>query len=138
MVQLVRHRQTKGPVTDRLHLNHRATSRLYFPVSERADFYIIASLYPRIDGRGSGTKASYWLPMLLLFRRQEIADLMLSLCPRSSGKKETMFYFGFDEPGHVWLTRGAPKDKPLDVSSFTFRSRLSILKECLATNALGA
>ncbi len=29
MVQLVRHRQTKGPVTDRLHLNHRATSRLY-------------------------------------------------------------------------------------------------------------
>jgi hypothetical protein len=29
MVQLVRHRQTKEPVTDRLHLNHRATSRLY-------------------------------------------------------------------------------------------------------------
>jgi hypothetical protein len=29
MVWLVRHRQTKGPETDRLHLNHRATSRLY-------------------------------------------------------------------------------------------------------------
>jgi hypothetical protein len=29
MVRLVRHRQTKGPATDRLHLNHRATSRLY-------------------------------------------------------------------------------------------------------------
>ena len=28
-VQLVRHRQTKEPATDRLHLNHRATSRLY-------------------------------------------------------------------------------------------------------------
>jgi hypothetical protein len=28
-VQLVRHPQTKGRVTDRLHLNHRATSRLY-------------------------------------------------------------------------------------------------------------
>jgi hypothetical protein len=27
--ELVRHRQTKGPATDRLHLNHRATSRLY-------------------------------------------------------------------------------------------------------------
>ena len=26
---LVRHRQTKGPATDRLSLNHRATSRLY-------------------------------------------------------------------------------------------------------------
>jgi len=29
MAELVRHRQTKGPETDRLHLNHRATPRLY-------------------------------------------------------------------------------------------------------------
>ena len=29
MAELVRHRQTKGPATDRLDLNHRATSRLY-------------------------------------------------------------------------------------------------------------
>ncbi len=29
MVRLVRHRQTKGSETDRSHLNHRATSRLY-------------------------------------------------------------------------------------------------------------
>ena len=27
MAGLVRHRQTKGPATDRLHLNHRATSQ---------------------------------------------------------------------------------------------------------------
>jgi hypothetical protein len=29
MVRLMRHRQTKGPATDRPHLTHRATSRLY-------------------------------------------------------------------------------------------------------------
>jgi hypothetical protein len=28
-IELVRHRRTKGPETDRLSLNHRATSRLY-------------------------------------------------------------------------------------------------------------
>jgi len=28
-VQLVRHRHTKGPATDRLHLNYRATSLLH-------------------------------------------------------------------------------------------------------------
>ena len=33
MVQLVRHPQTKERDTDRLHLNHRATSRLY-PILE--------------------------------------------------------------------------------------------------------
>ena len=32
MVKLLRHRQTKGPATDRLNLNHRATSRLYKPM----------------------------------------------------------------------------------------------------------
>jgi hypothetical protein len=29
MAELVRHRQTKEPETDRLRLNHRATPRLY-------------------------------------------------------------------------------------------------------------
>jgi hypothetical protein len=29
MAELVRHRQTKGSATDRLHLNHRATPRLH-------------------------------------------------------------------------------------------------------------
>jgi hypothetical protein len=42
MVQLVRHRQTKGPATDRLHLNHRATSRLYL-FSARMGFPSLAT-----------------------------------------------------------------------------------------------
>lgn len=33
MAGLVRHRQPKGPETDRPRLNHRATPRLYFPAS---------------------------------------------------------------------------------------------------------
>ncbi len=35
MATLVRHRQTKEPVTDRRRLNHRATSRLYRSTSHR-------------------------------------------------------------------------------------------------------
>ena len=100
-----------------------------FPVSERADFFVLASLYPRIDGRGSGTKSSWWLPMLLLLRRKEIADLMSSLRTRS-GKVDSMFYFGFNKPDCVVLTRGAPEHR--DVSSLTFAARLPLLKEYLA------
>ena len=33
MAGLVRHRQPKGPATDRPRLNHRATPRLYFPAT---------------------------------------------------------------------------------------------------------
>ena len=35
MVRIVRHRQPKGPATDRPHLNHRATSRLYYVFRHR-------------------------------------------------------------------------------------------------------
>ncbi len=100
-----------------------------FPVSERADFFVLASLYPRIDGRGSGTKSSWWLPMLLLLRRKEIADLMSSLCTRK-GKVDSMFYFGFNKPDCVVLTRGAREHR--DVSSLTFAARLPLLEEYLA------
>ena len=43
MVALVRHRQTKGPATDRLDLRHRATSRLYSvrgPGTSRIESYV--------------------------------------------------------------------------------------------------
>ena len=36
MAGLVRHRQPKGPETDRPRLNHRATPRLYFPAAALA------------------------------------------------------------------------------------------------------
>ena len=38
---LVRHRQTKGPDTDRRHLNHRATSRLYTIAVTKIGFFVL-------------------------------------------------------------------------------------------------
>jgi hypothetical protein len=50
-VKLVRHRQTKEPATARLHLNHRATSRLYpfpllspFPLPEHRTVKVVCPL----------------------------------------------------------------------------------------------
>ena len=99
-----------------------------FPVSDRADFFVLATLYPNITGRGDGTKSSWWLPLLLLFRREEMNELISSLRTRP-GKVERMFYFGFDTPDRVVLTRGKPEHP--DFSSFTFAKRLPILKEYL-------
>jgi hypothetical protein len=66
--------------------------------------------------------------MLLLLRRDEMAELMSSLRTKS-GKADRMFYFGFNKPDCVMLTRGAPEHR--DVSSFTFAARLPILKKYL-------
>ena len=46
MVRLVRHPQTKGRETDRLHLNHRATSRLYHELTP-----ILRGLLPELVRR---------------------------------------------------------------------------------------
>ena len=46
MMELVRHRQTKEPETDRPHLNHRATSRLYRPSCRR--FWVVTQLKQRV------------------------------------------------------------------------------------------
>src|SRR6267154_3347253 len=43
MAELVRHRQTKGSATDRLHLNHRATPRLHHVESQ----YVRCLVKPR-------------------------------------------------------------------------------------------
>ena len=57
---LVRHRQTKGPATDRPNLNHRATSRLYltlFTLHEGTrSFFIVAALAEAKRLRFSGMR----------------------------------------------------------------------------------
>jgi nitrate/TMAO reductase-like tetraheme cytochrome c subunit len=47
MAGIVRHRQTKGPDTDRPSLNHRATSRLYAPVSACINCHGVVKLQTR-------------------------------------------------------------------------------------------
>jgi hypothetical protein len=71
--------------------------------------------------------------MLLLLKREETVRLMSSL-----QTSERMFYFGFDTPDRVVLTRGPSKDylkrsdlafpDGCDFSPFVFARRLEILK----------
>jgi hypothetical protein len=102
-----------------------------FAVAEQADFYILATLYPNITGRGGGAKSSWWLPLLLLFSRQEMAELISSLRTRR-GAVDRMFYFAFDDPpARIVQTRGAVQ--PRDVTSFNFSSRLEVLRQFLSS-----
>ncbi len=100
-----------------------------FPVPEQADFFVLAALYPNITGRGTGPKSKWWLPLLLLFRRDEMSEFLASLRTKS-GVPDRMFYFGFDSPDQVVLTRGAAEER--DFTDFTFSKRVVLLKECLS------
>ncbi len=62
MVWLVRHWQTKGPAMDRLHLNHRATSRLY-PTHNSPALCRPVRPFPALEAPDNQTSSS--LPPLL-------------------------------------------------------------------------
>jgi hypothetical protein len=96
-----------------------------FRIPPEADFVILASLYPNITGSGGGKRSSWWLPLMLVFRREEMATFISSLRTKS-GNPDTMFYFGFDSPTRVFQTRGAPEHR--DWSEFTFQHRLPLLR----------
>jgi hypothetical protein len=62
-VNLVRHRQTKEPGTDRGHLNHRATSRLYRLISYPG----VGELVGRFSG---GSSTCRFIRLALILARQ--------------------------------------------------------------------
>ena len=99
-----------------------------FEVGKAADFFVLASLYPNITGRGGGRKASWWLPLMLVFEREEMATFM-DLLQTRSGKRERMFYFGFDSPREVVLTRGRSEDR--DFTCHTLENRLALIRKFL-------
>jgi hypothetical protein len=99
-----------------------------FPVSDQADFFVLATLYPNVTGRGGGKRVSWWSPLMLVFQRSEMAELISSLRTRS-GKADRMFYFGFDSADHVVLTRGATEQR--DFTPYTFAHRSSLIRRFL-------
>ena len=50
-----------------------------FPVADQVDFFFLAALYPNVTGHGGGKRTSWWLPLMLVFERHEMADLIASL-----------------------------------------------------------
>jgi hypothetical protein len=96
-----------------------------FPVADRADFFILAALYPNLAESGGGKRNSWWLPLILVFERREMAELISSL-PTRAGKADRMFYFAFNSADHVVMTRGAAE--PRDFTSHTFSHRVALIR----------
>jgi len=107
--ELVRHRQTKGPATDRLHLNHRATSRLYT---------LAAILRVSADSGATWSKARLinaehelrHMPVESVFRTRE-GFLVLPCDAVTGGQGGTAVHISRDN-GHSWQDAGAGRPAP--------------------------
>lgn len=101
-----------------------------FVVPEQADFIILAALYPNVTGSGGGKRSSWWLPLILVFTREEMESLLASLRTRG-GKHEKMFAFGFSTAKEVFQIRGIQTGERVDQSAHVFNNQLPRLRRKL-------
>ena len=101
-----------------------------FVVPEQADFIMLAALYPSVTGSGGGKRSSWWLPLVLVFTREEMETLLASLRTRG-GKPEKMFDFGFSTPKKVFQIRGVQTGARVDQSAHVFKNQVSRLRRKL-------
>ena len=74
-----------------------------------ADYYILFGLYPdfTVDNK-IAAKKSFWSPLILCFRDEEMKALLDSVLTKKERKPDRFFYIAFDSPDQVYGTRGFP------------------------------
>jgi len=105
---LLRHRRTKGPATDRRHLNHRATSRLYTirPCEKNAFRRPLTA----VACSGTGFEI-----VLIRIRKSSCAPVKIGYCQHPTSDARTMMF----DPSHGMDTAHEfchPEAKPKSLS----------------------
>ena len=103
-----------------------------FPCPPQADFFALIALYPARDVQERRELGGWWTPLILLFTQGEMRRFLRSV-RTVAGKPDQMFGFGFDEPRHVYQTRGDRRRRGRDYSMHLLEQRVGMLRSSLAT-----
>jgi len=103
-----------------------------FPCPPQADFFALIALYPARDTQERRELGGWWVPQILLFTQIEMRRF-LTRVRTVSGQTDRMFGFGFDEPRHVYQTRGDRYRRGRDYSTYVLERRLGVLRTFLRT-----
>ena len=101
-----------------------------FPCPPQADFFTLIALYPARDTQERRELGGWWAPQILLFTQREMRLFMRSV-RTVKGKPDRMFGFGFDEPRHVYQTRGDKNRRGHDYSPHVLERRVGMLRSFL-------
>ncbi len=102
-----------------------------FDCPPQADFVCLVALYPAVDAAQKRELGTWWSPQILVFTKAEMRRFLQSV-RTLGGKRDAMFGFGFDRPGHAFQTRGDSKRRYRDFSKFLLSGRLPLLREFLS------
>jgi hypothetical protein len=105
-----------------------------FPCPPNADFFALIALYPARDTQERRELGGWWAPQILLFTQLEMRRFLRSV-RTVAGKPDRMFGFGFDEPRHVYQTRGDRHRRGQEYSSHVLERRVGMLRTFLLATA---
>lgn len=103
-----------------------------FVCPPEADFFALLALYPARDAQERRELSGWWARQILLFTQREMRQFLRSV-RTVGGQPDRMFGFGFDEPRHVYQTRGDQHRRGRDYSSHLLDRRIGLLHRFLAT-----
>src|SRR5437016_5983155 len=87
-----------------------------FDCPPQADFFCLVALYPAVDAAQRREIGTWWAPQILVFTQKEMRRFLTTV-RTVGGKRDAMFGFGFDGPGHAFQTRGDAARRYKDFST---------------------
>jgi hypothetical protein len=102
-----------------------------FDCPPQADFFCLVALYPAVDAAERREIGTWWSPQVLVFTQKEMRRFLRGV-KTVGGKRDAMFGFGFDAPGHAFQTRGDSARRYKDFSKFLLSKRLPLLRKFLS------
>jgi hypothetical protein len=93
--------------------------------------FCLVALYPAVDATERREIGTWWSPQVLVFTQNEMRRF-LNAVKTVDGKRDAMFGFGFDGPGHAFQTRGDSARRYEGFSPFLLPKRLRMLRKFLS------
>jgi hypothetical protein len=103
----------------------------WFECPPQADFFCLVALYPAVDAQQRRELGTWWAPQILLFSQREMRRFLASLKTKT-GKRDTMFGFGFNDPNTAYQMRGDARRRFNDFSSHVLSRRAPLLRRFLS------
>jgi hypothetical protein len=102
-----------------------------FECPSEADFFCLVWFYPAVNKAQRRELGTCWAPQILLFSQTEMRQFLRRVRTKG-GKRDSRFYFGFNQAGEAVQTRGDSKRRLRDFSKYLLSRRLAKLSRFLS------
>lgn len=104
-----------------------------FRCPPEADFFCLVWFYPAVTKALRRELGTWWAPQILLFSQAEMRRFLRRVRTVGGKKRDSYFYFEFNQAGEAVLTRGDSKRRSPDFSKHLLSRRLVTLRRFLSS-----